>query len=265
MLQDLLNPDIVAHLRTFTIFGIPFHAYGLIIGLSIIVATALFIFNLPEKKKSQINLPGLLLFVIPAGVAGGRIGFILVNLPLYFEHPLNMLSIWNGGITIFGVIAGGFLGYAAYWMFILKRKLPFLYIPDLAAPSLALAQTIGRWGNFINQELYGSETNLPWGMPIDSHTYHPAFLYESILDFMNFVILTILVRKSLKKHLGTGIIFGLYLIFYGSIRIVLERIRIDSSAVIGELKYADFASIIFILLGTSILIYGIRRKKSLTN
>lgn len=157
----------------------------------------------------------------------------------YFKQPLEIIAIWKGGLGMPGVILGGLVGLVLYLYF--RKQLPLWtrYL-DVAAPGLALAQAIGRWGNYFNQELYGKPTNLPWAIYIDpAHRipgyenvayYHPLFLYESLLNLVNLGILLYLEFKH-KHRLRHGDLFLVYLINYGLIRFFLEFLRLDAAFV----------------------------------
>lgn len=190
-----------------------------------------------------------LIWVLVGGIIGARLWHILTPPPsmvargitttYYLAHPLDALAIWRGGIGIPGAIIGGVIGLFAFTR---RRGVPFLSWLDIAAPALALGQAIGRWGNFVNQELYGAPTNLPWAIFIepqnrlpaylDQAYYHPLFLYESLWNLVNALFLLWLGRR-LVGRLRPGDIFLTYLIVYPTGRFLLEFLRLDSSQVAG--------------------------------
>ncbi|NMB60683.1 MAG: prolipoprotein diacylglyceryl transferase, partial [Chloroflexi bacterium] len=157
----------------------------------------------------------------------------------YFSHPLDALAIWNGGLCIPGAIMGGAL---ALYLYCRKTKVNFGTFVDILAPGLALGQAIGRWGNFVNQELYGAPSTLPWAITIDPAyrlsqyqdvaTYHPLFLYESIWNLLNMGLLLWLCKKF-SEILKPGDIMLTYLIVYPLGRFMLEFLRLDPSPVAG--------------------------------
>jgi phosphatidylglycerol:prolipoprotein diacylglycerol transferase len=157
----------------------------------------------------------------------------------YLTHPLDAIAIWHGGLGIPGAVAGGAL---ALYIYSKIRGFSFLLWADIIAPGLALAQAIGRWGNFVNQEVYGSPSNLPWAITIDPQhrlaefkdiaTYHPLFLYESIFNLLNMGLLLWLNRKMSHK-LREGDVFLSYLVTYPIFRFFLEFLRLDHSYVGG--------------------------------
>jgi phosphatidylglycerol:prolipoprotein diacylglycerol transferase len=188
-------------------------------------------------------------WLLIAGIIGARIWHILtppasmvemgITTQYYLTHPLDAINIRAGGLGIPGAVMGGAL---ALWLYTRKKKLSFASWVDIIAPGLALAQAVGRWGNFINQELYGAPTDLPWAIFIEPSRrlaeymnvayYHPMFLYESLWNLMNMTVLLVLGRK-LKEKLFRGDIFLIYLVIYPSGRFLLEFIRLDPSNVGG--------------------------------
>ncbi len=191
----------------------------------------------------------LLVYLIIGGVIGARLWHIFTPPPssiaqgfttqYYLTHPLDAIAIWKGGLGIPGTIIGGMI---ALYLYCRSHKFNFFEWTDIAAPSIALGQAIGRWGNFFNQELYGAPTNLPWKIYIDpAHRlsgfenvsyYHPLFLYESILNLANMFLL-LWVSRQYKNKLKYGDVFLVYLIFYPVVRFSLDFLRLDASQVAG--------------------------------
>lgn len=223
--------------------------YGIVIMLGVLAA-AFLTERLARRKglKSDVVWDGLI-WVLIGGIVGARVWHILTPPPSmveqglttlhYLTHPLDAIAIWNGGLGIPGAVIGG--GIAMY-LFCRRKGFNFFVWLDLVAPGLALAQAIGRWGNFFNQELYGEPTGLPWAIPIDlQHRlaeyrdveyYHPLFLYESLFSLANVIIL-LLVGRRYSDRLYDGDIFLIYLILYPVERFLLEFIRLDPSQVAG--------------------------------
>ena len=182
------------------------------------------------------------------GIIGARLYHILTPSPSmgitvleYITDPARMLDFRNGGLGIYGGIAGGLLGISIYTR---RQKIPFLGWADLAVIGMALGQVFGRWGNFFNQELYGKPTTVPWAITIDHplpafaeySTFHPAFLYESLWNLLAFAILYTLNRRY-SRRLLTGDLLALYLILYAVGRVLLETTRLDSRMVsIGDMQ-----------------------------
>ena len=169
----------------------------------------------------------ILPWLLVSGIIGARLWHVLtpsesmgVGVNYYFSHPFEIINIRQGGLGIPGAVVGGTIGLL---VFSKKRGLNFLEWADIIAPGLALAQAIGRWGNFVNQELYGPPTDLPWGIYIDpahrltgyenfSH-FHPMFFYESVWNFFNFLLL-IYLSKAKDKRFINGDLFLIYLFVY---------------------------------------------------
>jgi phosphatidylglycerol:prolipoprotein diacylglycerol transferase len=221
-----------------------FRFYGMIILLGAVGAAYLARWIIKKEGKLDPDLvwDGLI-WALFFGVIGARIYHILtpsktlleagIDTKYYLTHPLDILTTWRGGLGIPGAIAGGVLGL---YIFAKRRGLNILMLLDAAAPGVALAQGIGRWGNFINQELYGPPTDLPWGIYIRPENrmegyfqferFHPLFLYESIWNLSNMAFLLWIWRKF-GNRLKTGDLFILYLITYPIGRFLLEFIRLD--------------------------------------
>jgi phosphatidylglycerol:prolipoprotein diacylglycerol transferase len=223
--------------------------YGILIMLGVIAATVLVSAEAKRQGQNPDVLWDMLFWVVIAGIVGARIWHVLTPPPsmvaqgittqYYLTHPLLMIDIRNGGLGIPGAVFGGAL---AMWVYTRRKKLNFASWLDLAAPGLALAQAIGRWGNFFNQELYGAPTNLPWKIYIDpAHRlpgfetigyYHPLFLYESLWNLANMVIL-LWVSHHFADRLKKGDIFLGYLVFYPIGRFLLDFLRLDASRLAG--------------------------------
>jgi len=190
-----------------------------------------------------------LVWVLIGGIIGARIWHILtppqsmveqgITTMYYLTHPLDAINTRMGGLGIPGAVIGG-LG--ALYLFCRRRKVSFAQWVDLVAPGLALGQAIGRWGNYINQELYGAPTTLPWAISIDERhrlpgyqqyeTFHPLFLYESLFSLANMFFLLWLSRRY-QRFLKAGDVFLIYLVTYPVARFLLEFLRLDASHVGG--------------------------------
>ena len=243
-----------------TIGPIVIHLYGVIIALAIYLG-----YLLAKKRASLFQIPKSLfdepILIIPLvfGIIGARLYHVIDFWSFYKTDLQSILFVWNGGLGILGGLAGVFIGF----LFISKvRKINFFSLLDLASPSVLLGQAIGRFGNFFNQEAFGSPTNLPWGIYIDPQSrpsdyqsfsrFHPTFFYEAALDFIFFIVLLRFSQKSNVK----GQTFALYLILYSIGRFVVEFWRIDTAR-IGDIKIAHILTALIFLLG----IYLFLRKK----
>ena len=223
--------------------------YALIIMAGVVAAAWLSTVEAKRRGLKSDFVWDALPWVVIGGIIGARLWHIFtppasmveqgITTKFYLTHPLDAIAIWKGGVGIPGGIIGGAL---ALFIFTRKTKTSFLQWADIIAPGLALAQAIGRWGNFVNQEVYGSPSTLPWAITIDAvhrlpafreyATYHPLFLYESLLNLLTMAILLVVGRK-LKDRLKNGDIFLMYLVMYPTIRFFLEFLRLDPSPVAG--------------------------------
>jgi len=222
------------------------HFYGVIIIIGALAAAWLASVEAKRRGQSSETVWDALLWILLGGIIGARLWHIFTPPPsmvaigittkFYLTHPLDAIAVWNGGLGIPGAILGGAL---ALFLYCRAKKLNFLIWADIAAPALALGQAIGRWGNYVNQELYGRPTTLPWGITISSATsypvgtrFHPLFLYESIYSLLNMAFLLWLGRRHGDKLLP-GDLFLVYLIIYPIGRFLLEFLRLDAAQVAG--------------------------------
>ena len=216
-----------------------------------------YILILLESKKFNINsefITNLVFYCLIIGILGARIYYVIFNLDYYLTYPQEIIKIWNGGLAIHGGLITGIITLVLYCK---KHKQDILRMLDISVPYVLLAQGIGRWGNFFNQEAHGSivtkgflqNLHIPNfiinGMYIHGSYYHPTFLYESFLCVLGCIIL-VLIRKLKNIKLGNTI--SLYLICYGIIRFFIESLRTDS-LMLGNLKMAQVISIVMIITG----------------
>ena len=199
--------------------------------------------------------------LVISALVGARVYYILLRWDYYLDHPGEAINVRLGGLTIHGGIIAGVL---AAWWYTRRHKQPFLTWTDIIAPGLALGQALGRWGNWANQEAFGTPSDLPWAMEIapenrpaeyiDVATFHPTFLYESIFNLVNAVFLSWLVLQVPKRgYLRAGDVTGVYLILYGVVRFFIEGIRTDS-LMIGPWPAAYWLSIALVLAGTALIV-----------
>lgn len=229
LMQTITFPEIGIEINlnriAFSIGNIGIHWYAIFIVFALIIAL-LFLYKKRNKMEIKFEtLVDLMLYLIPISLICARIYYCLFRGDYYFKNPWKIFYIQDGGLAIYGGIIGGAL---TCYFFCKKRNINFLLLLDYIVPYLALGQAIGRWGNFINVEAYGTETKLPWRMGIiENGIYkevHPTFLYESIADLLIFFVL---IRVNSKNNFN-GKTTCLYLILYSLVRFFIEELRTDS-------------------------------------
>lgn len=233
------------------------HWYGVIIAISIIVALTL---AMRQSKKFGIkddDIIDMFIIALPISVVCARLYYVIFTWSYYKNDLLSIIKIWEGGLSIYGAVIGGIL---SVYIFSRWRKVNMLDLCDFACVYLPLAQAIGRWGNFVNQEMYGKVTNLPWGMTgstIGNDPVHPTFLYESLLNIIVFIVL-LRIRRNRKVK---GSVLAFYLMGYSLVRFLLEFVRADEFGT-GNIRYNQvFAALVFI--GALLwLMYLVKRDKN---
>ncbi len=237
----------------FTIFNVDVMWYGILIASGVIIGTLLALRESRRIGFRDEDLIDLLIIAIPSAIVGARLYYVIFQFEHYKDNITQIFNIRGGGLAIHGgIIAAVIVGI----IYCKIRKVNFWQLADIVAPSLILGQAIGRWGNFINQEAYGRATNLPWGIIVNGEKVHPTFLYESLWNVVVFFFLVWYRRKSGRKD---GEVFILYGILYSVGRFFIEGLRTDS-LMIGELRVAQFISIIIIVLLLGIMIFRRKRK-----
>ncbi len=239
---------------------LPLRGYALMIILGVVVAVWLGERRWAARGGTAGTVVDVAVWAVPFGLIGGRLYHVITDNQLYFghgRHAIDALKVWNGGLGIWGAIAAGALG--AY-LGCRRRGISLRAFADAAAPGIVLAQAIGRWGNWFNQELYGRATKLPWALEIDpAHrplktpdlgTYHPTFLYES-LWCVGVALLVIWAEK--RFHLAYGRTFALYVAAYTVGRAWIEWLRVDSAHHILGLRLNDWTSLIVFLAAVAYL------------
>ena len=232
----------------FRIFGIEIMWYGVLISLGVLLGVFAALKECRKIGFDENNLLDFLIIAIPCGIIGARAYYVIFSWDYYSHNLSEIINIRNGGLAIHG---GLIVGVIVGWLFCRKRKIKILQLLDIIVPSVSLGQSIGRWGNFINQEAYGRPTNLPWAIVVDGQKVHPTFLYESIIDFALFIFLTWFMRK---KKLTDGQVFSLYLILYSIGRFFVEGLRTDSLIFLG-MRVAQLVSLGSIIAGVVLWIY----------
>lgn len=254
----------------FQIGPIPVHWYGILIVVGILSAAYLSAYLAKLRGEDPELVWDALVWIVLLGVVGARLYHVVTVPPsmgvdrwYYFRHPAEILATWKGGLGIYGAVAGGALGLI---IVVRRAKRNVWRWLDIVVPGVALAQAIGRWGNFVNQELYGLPTNLPWGIYIDPQyrmpgytmysRFHPLFLYESIWNLLTCAGLVYLTWRHRDK-LIPGVVAGIYFIAYPTARFFLEFIRIDAPAV-GSITIAQIVSLCVIAAAIGMIVWRVR-------
>jgi prolipoprotein diacylglyceryl transferase len=245
---------------TWNLGPLPLRAYALLIIAGIIVAIVVGSRRYVARGGSAGVIGDIALWAVPFGIIGGRLYHVITDWQLYFSPGgtgiVGALRIWDGGLGIWGAVALGGLGA---WIGARRLGVALPPIADAIAPGIALAQAIGRWGNWFNQELFGAPTTLPWGLEIapqyrpegyaDYATFHPTFLYESL--WMVGVAL-VLIWADKRFRMGHGRVFALYVLLYCLGRVWIEYLRIDTANTVLGLRLNIWTSV---LVGIGALVY----------
>ncbi len=273
MITSIPSPTVgVLHLGPLAL-----HAYALCILAGIAAAVWIAQRRLDERGGPEGAVLDVALWAVPAGIVGGRIYHVITTPGPYFGEggrPLDALKIWNGGLGIWGAIALGALGA---WWGCRQHGVRFADLADAAAPGVLVAQALGRWGNWFNNEIYGAPTDLPWGLEIHRWdaasgravvgpdgqaevlgTFHPTFLYESIFCLLLAIVLLLVDRRL---RLAPGQVLGLYIAGYPIGRIVLENMRTDFANEILGLRVNVWTSVLVFALGLAVFVLAGRRAR----
>ena len=225
------------------------NAYGLMIALGVIVAV-----RIAGRRAERIgqgtteDISAIAMWAVPAGVLGGRLYHVLTDYEKFQGRWFDAIKIWQGGLGIWGGVAAG---VAVGWWCARRRGLDAWWIISCAAPAIAIAQAIGRWGNWFNQELFGQPTTLPWALKVSSSvaekagyaastTFHPTFLYESVGCV---VLAWLLIRIERRLSPARGRLFAWYVVGYTVLRFGVEGLRIDTAHHVGGLRLNQWVAV----------------------
>ncbi len=246
---------------------VPVRAYALCIIVGIVVAIAISERRWVARGGRLGEIQDLSLWAVPFGLVGGRLYHVITDHDLYFgegRSPINALYVWRGGLGIWGAIALGALGV---YIGARQKGIRLLPVVDAMAPGVVVAQAIGRFGNYFNQELYGRTTDLPWklaitkdanGDPVPVTYHHPTFLYEAIWDLGVFGLL---VWADRRFRLGYGRVMALYIVAYTAGRAWIENLRVDKvelNDVLG-LRLNVWTSLVLFVAGALWFAWSLRR------
>ncbi|MBQ6795789.1 MAG: prolipoprotein diacylglyceryl transferase [Clostridia bacterium] len=255
--------------ETVSIFGFKIYWYAIIIALGMLVAIALASFEFKKRGYTGDDLADFVLFGIPLGILGARLYYVIFDWSYYARNIGDIFAIWKGGLAIYGGVIAGCIVAIVYTR---VKKIPFLWFADVATRGLFIAQSIGRWGNFVNAEAFGSLTSLPWGMVVEGAGVkpyspfgpcHPTFLYESLWNLTGFIISYFIIYRLLKTD---GYAFAYYLIWYGAGRFMIEGLRTDSLWLIKDVvRVSQLVAFVSVIGGIAVLFYIENRKKKAKN
>ena len=256
---------------SFNLGPVVIHYYALFILAGIIVATLITAGRMKARGMEAGLAIDIAIWAVPFGIVGGRLFHVATHINDYFgpgKDWTSMFRLWEGGLAIYGAIIFGSLGaYIACQVDIKALRIEsagirFLSFADALVPGLLAAQALGRWGNYFNNELFGTPTDLPWGLEIPSYnpsypiglpeglTFHPTFLYESLWSILGIVVLLLLEQRF---NLRWGRMFALYLMWYSLGRFFIEGIRLDPSDLILGLRTNQMSALVGLLLGFALL------------
>ncbi len=268
-----LNLEFKIRRIAFSLFNIDIYWYAIIIACGILLA---FIYCSKEAKRQGMDnelFIDILLWGIPSGVIGGRLYYVIFKWEYYSKNLGEIFAIRDGGLAIYGAIIFAVL---AVYIYTKKNKISTLKVFDIGAIGLLIGQAVGRWGNFFNQEAFGGNTSLLWGMTSEkicaylemlknkginvdpTLPVHPTFLYESLWNLAGVIIFNYLIKR--KKF--DGQIFFLYIIWYGFGRMLIEGLRTDSLYFLG-FRISQIIGALSVILGT--VLYILLRKKGVKN
>ena len=247
-----LGLEFTVNRQLFSLFGISVYTYGVIIGIGLILG---FLYASREVKKSSISQDDFLnmfLIAVPSAIICARIYYVIFSWDFYKDNLIDIFNIRGGGIAIYGAVIGAF---AAVLIYCKKKKLSIGSAFDILAVAFLIGQAVGRWGNFVNGEAFGSSSDLPWAMTIKqsgktiANLVHPTFLYESIFNALGVVALCLYKRKKSFE----GEVFCAYMVWYGLTRMVVEGFRADS-LYLGPVRVSQMLSVVLVVAGLVIII-----------
>ena len=242
---------------SFDLGPLTLRGYGLMIALGVLAAVWLTAKRFTDRSLSADHAAGIAMWGVPAGIIGARFYHVITDWGRFSGNWGEAFKIWKGGL---GILGGVIVGYLAAMIYCKRANLDLRTAMDVVAPAIPLAQMIGRWGNWFNQELYGRPSELPWALEIDPEnrpvqhleqaTFHPTFLYESLWNLM---VVLALIKIDRVKKLTSGMLFIVYLALYSIGRIWVEALRIDEATKIAGLRVNIWVFAILLLLSLGLL------------
>jgi prolipoprotein diacylglyceryl transferase len=240
-----------------------FHFYGLCIALGILAAVSLARRRWQQAGHDPAELERAAFWGVVAGFVGGRLGYVATHTGDFQGRWLHVVAIWEGGLALYGGLTLGIaVGVLVAW----RQGLPVGAALDAAIPGIPLAQAFGRWGNYFNQELFGTPTKLPWALEVEPQyrpdryagfeTFHPTFLYESLY---NLLIVAVLIWIGRTRRLRAGSLVLCYAILYATGRFLLELLRTDTTYRLAGLSRNAWVSILVVVVAATVLVLRERR------
>ncbi|MEZ5224459.1 MAG: prolipoprotein diacylglyceryl transferase [Ilumatobacteraceae bacterium] len=240
------------------------HAYGLMIALGVVAAVWLTGRRLEARGGgTRDDASSMAVWAVLAGIAGARLYHVVTDWSDFQDDPLRIVQIWKGGL---GIPGGLLAGIVVGWYVTKRRGVDPRVMATCAAPAIPLAQSIGRWGNWFNQELFGRATDLPWALEIDDDklpagfapgtTFHPTFLYESL---WNLALCGVLILIDRRRSPRPPRLMGMYLLGYGVGRFWVEGLRIDDADEFGPLRFNQWVALTVAVLAAAYLVVSARR------
>lgn len=257
--------------RSFPLFGTDFeiYYYAVLITIGVVLAGIYGYIHAPRVGVDRERMLDVVLVAFVTAVVCARLYYVIFSghLSEYLSDPIKILAIRDGGLAIYGGIIGAFV---SGFLMCRVRKVSVLAMFDLASIGFLIGQGVGRWGNFVNQEAYGTNTALPWGMTGEiiqsgvngvvadqTAPVHPTFLYESLWCLLGALVLHLVFTK---RYRFKGQIFGLYLMWYGTERALIESLRTDS-LMVGPFRVSQLVAVLAVLLGAALLVWLYKRDK----
>jgi prolipoprotein diacylglyceryl transferase len=242
-----------------------FHLYGLCIAIGILAAVSLARRRWQQMGHDPAELERAAFWGVVAGFVGGRLAYVSTHTGDFEGRWLHVVAVWEGGLALYGGLTLGIVvGALVAW----RQGLPVGEALDAAIPGIPLAQAFGRWGNYFNQELFGTPTKLPWALEVEPRyrpdryvgfeTFHPTFLYESLF---NLLICGLLIWIGRARRLRTGSLLLCYAVLYATVRFFLELLRTDTTYRLAGLSRNAWVSIAVVLAGSAALVLRERRAR----
>ena len=244
----------------FTVFGRNIYFYGVFIAAGFLLAALYCAKNSNRVGLKPDDIYDFLLFLIPLSIIGARLYYVLFRLDYYLANPGEIVAIWEGGLAIYGGVIAGIL---TAWAVCQHKKVPVAALLDVVVYGLLIGQIVGRWGNFMNREAFGAETDIFCRMgliaPDGSTIYvHPTFLYESLWNLIGLILLIVFEKKKMRRYDGQCVL--LYFLWYGTGRAWIEGLRTDSLYIgSSNIRVSQALSIALALISLSVLLIQSRR------